>query len=113
MGWIKGKKPRRTTDEILRSVWELKVPDGDEHVEHPTQKPIEVFVMPMQQHTYPGDVVYEPFSGSGSQLVAAESVGRLCYAMEISPAFVAVDLQRLKDLGLEPVLLDNEEKRPS
>jgi DNA modification methylase len=104
MGWIKGKKPRKATDEILRSVWELKVPDGDEHVEHPTQKPLEVFIYPMQQHTYPGELVYEPFSGSGSQLVAAETAGRLCNAMEISPQFVAVALQRLADLGLKPEL---------
>lgn len=104
MGWVKGKKPRRATDEILRSVWELKVPDGEEHVEHPTQKPVEVFIRPMQQHTYPGDLVYEPFSGSGSQLVAAEMIGRLCFAMEKAPEFVAVDLQRFADMGLEPEL---------
>lgn len=108
MGWIKGSKPRRATDEILRSIWELKVPDGDEHVEHPTQKPIEVFTRPMQQHTYPGDICYEPFSGSGSQIVAAEMIGRLCFAMEKAPEFVAVQLQRFADMGLEPALETNE-----
>ena len=48
----------------------------------------------MQQHTKPGDVVLEPFSGSGSQLIAAESLGRKCRAMEVSPAFVDVAIKR-------------------
>ena len=42
------------------------------------------------------------FSGSGSQLVAAEQEGRLCYALELEPAFVAVALQRLAGMGLAP-----------
>jgi DNA modification methylase len=105
-GWIKGKKPQRTTDEFVSSVWQFPSPSGDERVEHPTQKPVEVFLIPMLQHTYPGDLCYEPFSGSGSQLVAAESAGRICYAMEKSPAFVAVDLERLAGLGLAPRLVN-------
>ncbi|MFZ6029965.1 MAG: DNA modification methylase [Chloroflexota bacterium] len=104
-GWVKGKKPNRTSDEFMNTVWELRVPDGEDRVEHPTQKPIEVFLIPMLQHTLPGELCYEPFSGSGSQLVAAESAGRICYAMEKSPAFVAVNLERLAGLGLEPRLL--------
>jgi DNA modification methylase len=50
--------------------------------------------------------VYEPFSGSGSQLVAAEQTGRLCYGIEIEPTFVAVALERLAGMGLEPRLTD-------
>ncbi len=106
MGWVKGKKPRRATDEVLAGVWEFPSPAGDDRVEQPTQKPVEVFLIPMLQHTYPGDLVYEPFSGSGSQLVAAEAAGRICYAMEKSPAFVAVDLERLAGLGLTPKLVE-------
>lgn len=105
MGWMKGKKPRRTTDHVITGVWEFPSPAGDERVEHPTQKPVEVFIIPMLQHTYPGDLVYEPFSGSGSQLVAAETTGRICCAMEKSPAFTAVELERLAGLGLSPRLV--------
>jgi DNA modification methylase len=104
-GWVKGKKPKRTTDEFLSSVWQFPSPSGDERVEHPTQKPVEVFLIPMLQHTDPGELCYEPFSGSGSQLVAAESAGRICFAMEKSPAFVGVDLERLAGLGLAPRLV--------
>jgi DNA modification methylase len=42
-----------------------------------------------------GDIVYEPFSGSGTTLVACENLGRRCRAVEISPAYVAVALERM------------------
>ena len=48
--------------------------------------------------------VYDPFLGSGTTMVAAEQLGRVCYGMEISPKYVAVILQRMKDMGLEPKL---------
>jgi len=67
---------------------------GDEDVEHPTQKPVEISQRPISYHTRPGDIVYEPFSGSGSQIIAAERLGRRCFAMEISPEFVDVDVAR-------------------
>ena len=105
-GWVKGKKPKRANDEFLSSIWEFPSPAGEDRVEHPTQKPVEVFIIPILQHTDPGDLCYEPFSGSGTHLVAAESTGRICYAMELSPAFVAVALERLANLGLEPRLLE-------
>jgi len=49
---------------------------------------------PMRKHTKPGQVCYEPFSGSGSQLIAGEQEGRRVFAMEISPAFVDVAVRR-------------------
>ena len=51
----------------------------------------------MRQHTRVGDVCYEPFSGSGSQIIAGERLGRKVYAMEIAPEYVAVALQRYLD----------------
>ena len=48
----------------------------------------------MRKHTKPGQVCYEPFSGSGSQLIAGEQEGRPVFAMEISPAFVDVAVRR-------------------
>ena len=65
---------------------------------------MELFAIPMRQHTTKGELCYEPFCGSGTQLVAAESLGRVCYAMELSPPVVAVALERMTDLGLEPKL---------
>jgi DNA modification methylase len=74
--------------------------------DHPTQKPVELFAIPIRQHTAKGELCYEPFSGSGTQLVAAETLGRACYAMELSPPFVAVALERLSEMGIQPKLDD-------
>jgi DNA modification methylase len=59
----------------------------------------------MEMHTDRGDICYEPFAGSGSQLVAAQQTGRRCYAMEKSEPFVAVALERMAALGIKPVLI--------
>jgi DNA modification methylase len=106
MGWRQGSVPEHDGDQTLNSVWEFDY-DGKGRVvgnNHPTQKPLEVFARPMRKHTRAGDVCYEPFAGSGSQLIAAEQLGRLCYACEIEPKFVAVALERLAGLGLTPSL---------
>ena len=55
---------------------------------HPTQKPVELFLRPILYHTEPGDVCYEPFSGSGTQVIAAERLGRRCFALEQEPRYV-------------------------
>ena len=57
----------------------------------------------MEMHTERGDVCYEPFSGSGSQLVAAQQLGAGA-RIEKSPPFVAVALERMAALGLKPQL---------
>lgn len=96
MGWKQGDKPEHDGVHEHDSVWECDW-DGKARVvgnEHPTEKPVELFVRPMRKHTKPGDVVFEPFSGSGSQLIAAERCGRRCRAIEISPPFVDVAIRR-------------------
>jgi site-specific DNA-methyltransferase (adenine-specific) len=62
--------------------------------EHPTMKPVGLVVHCLQNSTRHGDVVYEPFSGSGTTIIACEQLGRKCRAIEISPAYVAVALER-------------------
>jgi hypothetical protein len=59
--------------------------------DHPTQKPAECMARPIRNHR--GDV-YEPFSGSGTTIIAAEQLGRRCYAMEIDPKYVQVAIER-------------------
>jgi site-specific DNA-methyltransferase (adenine-specific) len=53
-----------------------------------------------------GEIIYDPFLGSGGTLVSAHQLGRIGYGVEISPEYVAVSLQRLADPGLEPKLID-------
>jgi DNA modification methylase len=69
---------------------------------HPTQKPVELFRIPIRNHTMPGDIVVDPFAGAGGQFVAANESGRRCYGMELEPKFCAVILERLARAGLEP-----------
>lgn len=105
-GWKKGYKPPRQAQDYPTTVWTLAQDRTPEAVLHPTPKPLEIWAIPMRQHTIPGDLCYEPFSGSGSQIIAAQQLGRRVYALEISPLFVAVALERFHRLtGQTPVRL--------
>lgn len=107
-GWVKGQKPPRVAAAPpVATVWTLPSISRTEDLDHSTCKAIECFAIPMRQHTEPGDLCYEPFSGSGTQIIAAERTGRRCYAMELAPEFVAVALQRFLDAtGKTPVLAE-------
>ena len=107
-GWKQGNKPKRNSGNFPTTVWEVDGPvlPGVES-RHPTEKPLRLFTTPILLHTKPGDLCYEPFSGSGTHLTAAETTGRRCFAMEIEPAFVAVALERLSEMGLEPKLIQS------
>ncbi|MBK7876325.1 MAG: site-specific DNA-methyltransferase [Planctomycetes bacterium] len=89
-----GNKPKHGIGQ-LDTVWEADW-DGKARFStfHPTSKPTRLFEIPMEQHTVAGDIVVEPFSGSGSQIIAAEKLGRRCYAMELQPAFVDGTIDR-------------------
>jgi DNA modification methylase len=97
VGWPQGHKPKRTPPASERAVWEIASTEGNEEGaggKHPTTKPVELIRRPILWHTKPGGLIYEPFSGSGTALIAAEMTGRHCYAMELSPAFVDVAVAR-------------------
>jgi DNA modification methylase len=61
---------------------------------HGTQKPVRLFEIPILNHTVEGDAIYDPFCGSGTALIAAEKLGRTCYALEIDPPYVQVAVTR-------------------
>ena len=110
MGWRQGDKPEHDGVHEHTSVWTVDW-DGKARVvgnEHPTEKPVELFVRPMKKHTKPGDLVFEPFSGSGSQLIAAERCGRRCRAVEISPPFVDVAIKRWQKATGQAATLDGD-----
>lgn len=93
-GWIKGRKPPRRAEDYPASVWEVPTIPVGQKTEHPTSKPVELFMIPMRQHTRAGEICYEPFCGSGSQVIAAEKLKRRCYALEIDPHYVDVIVRR-------------------
>ena len=79
----------------------------EEKFDHPTQKPVLLMRKPILNHTHPGELVYEPFSGSGTTLVAAETVGRSCLAMEIDPQYADVAVQRFRQLTGQTATLES------
>ena len=95
MGWRKGSKPEHDGHHEFDSVWEVDFEGlARRSADHPTCKPIELFARPMRKHTKAGAICFEPFSGSGSQIIAAEKLGRRCRAIEISEPFVDVAVKR-------------------
>ncbi|MCC6678139.1 MAG: DNA modification methylase [Phycisphaerales bacterium] len=110
MGWKQGSKPPHDGDHSVNSVWEVDW-GGKARVvgnEHPTQKPVELFARPMRKHTKGGAVCFEPFSGSGSQIIAAEQLKRRCYAIELEPVFVEVAIRRWQELTGQEATLDGD-----
>jgi len=101
-GWHKKGKSSFNKARDLDDVWEIPRPKVSE--EHPTMKPVALPFRAILNSSDAEDVVYEPFVGAGSTMIAAEQLGRLCRAMEKDPKYVAVTLQRLKDMGLKPKL---------
>jgi len=90
-----------TKPEYHSDVWELDWEGKKRNtgLQHPTVKPTEVFAIPMRVHTSVGDICYEPFSGSGSQIIAAERLNRRCFAMEIEPVFCDVAVKRWEEFS--------------
>ena len=76
------------------TVWEIPMTVDDGSTGHGTQKPVECMRRPMEAHGEEGDFVYEPFSGSGSTIIAGEQCARRVLAMELSPAYVDVAIRR-------------------
>lgn len=96
----KGKTARWIGDRKQTTIWDINL-DHNVQGGHGTQKPLECMARPIRNHD--GNV-YDPFCGSGTTMVAAEQLGRICYGMEIEPKYVAVTLERMSEMGLEPKL---------
>ena len=95
------------------TVWEApspKVggPGADPKVDHPAQKPVLLFERPIRNHLPVGGLLYDPFLGSGTSLVAAEISHRRCLGMEIEPAIVQVVIERWQAITGERAELVDE-----
>jgi DNA modification methylase len=93
-----GKAAKWAGDRTQSTVWDIAVKDGQEQTEHSTQKPLECMARPIRNHGQAGDVVYDPFCGSGTTLIAAEHLGRVCVALELAPAYCDVIVERWQRL---------------
>jgi DNA modification methylase len=83
---------------------------GEEKYDHPTQKPVELMRRPILNHLRRGELVYEPFLGSGTTLAAAELTERICYGLELDPKYMDVVIQRWQTLSGKQAKLDGEGK---
>ena len=66
----------------------------EEKFDHPTQKPVELMRRPLLNHTKRGELVYDPFLGSGTTLAASHVTDRVCYGIELDPKYVDVTVLR-------------------
>jgi DNA modification methylase len=86
------------------TIWDSSSPkfimggSNEEKFDHPTQKPVDLMRRPILNHTKPGELVYDPFLGSGTTLAAAEVIGRVCYGLELDPKYVDVVVERWQGL---------------
>jgi DNA modification methylase len=80
-------------DRKQTTLWSIPKPQKSE-TGHGTQKPVECMARPIENNSSPGQAVYEPFSGSGTTIIAAERTGRSCHAIELDPGYVDVAVRR-------------------
>jgi DNA modification methylase len=101
-----GKPGENTT------VWDAASPkmimggSSETKEDHPTQKPIELMRRPILNHLRRGELVYDPFLGSGTTLAAAELTERVCYGLELDPKYVDVIVQRWQVLAGKQATLE-------
>ncbi len=89
-----GGKGHRTDDRTQTTLWSIPARDDAGHG-HGTQKPVECMERPVRNHL--ADLVYEPFAGSGTTVIACERTGRTCMAMELDPGYCDVVVRRWED----------------
>ena len=80
----------------------------EEKFDHPTQKPVELMRRPILNHTKRGELVYDPFLGSGTTLAAAEITDRVCYGMELDPKYVDVTVLRWQQQSGKKATLEGD-----
>lgn len=102
----KGKTGHWTGDRKQTTVWEIS--HSKSETGHSTQKPVECMKRPIENNSSPGQAVYEPFSGSGTTMIACEMTGRHCHAIELSPAYVDVAVKRWQDFTGKKAVLEGD-----
>ena len=94
-GWPEGAQRHWCGDRDQSDVWQIKKPQKNDL--HPTMKPVELVERALRNSSRPGDVVLDPFGGSGTTLIAAEKSGRVARVMELDPKYADVIVHRWED----------------
>lgn len=111
-GIRKGKGHNWKGDRKQKTIWDVSnvifEKDAGGKTSHPTQKPVELYIRSIDNHTNPGEYIYEPFGGSGSSIIAAEKTNRRSLTMELDEKFVDVIINRWQDFtGKEAVHIES------
>ena len=104
----KNKKGHYCGGRKQTTVWEIDKPMKSE-TGHSTQKPVECMKRPIENNSSQGQAVYEPFSGSGTTIIAAEMTGRCCHAIELSPSYVDIAVARWENFTGKDATLETGE----
>jgi DNA modification methylase len=102
------KKGHWTGDRKQTTLWNIATGGQDAETRHATQKPVECMRRPMLNNSSPGQAIYEPFLGSGTTLIAAQSCGRVCLAIEIDPLFVDLAIRRWQAFTGEKAIRESD-----
>jgi len=86
------------THDNMNEVWLIGRVSGEDRHGHATPKPLEIMQRIIKSSAPEGGLLFEPFGGSGSTLIGAEQTGRICYTMELTPAYVDVIVKRWENL---------------
>ena len=91
-GWKKGGRHQWYADRKQTTVWEYDKPKKNDL--HPTMKPVNLIAYPIKNSSMSNCIVLDPFGGSGSTLVAADQLKRICYTVELDPKYADVIVNR-------------------
>ncbi len=94
-GWPEGATRHWCGDRDQGDVWQIKKPAKNDL--HPTMKPVDLVERAIRNSSRPGDVVLDPFGGSGTTLIAAEKAGRVARLIELDPKYADVIVRRWQD----------------
>jgi len=94
-------------DRKQSTLWQIDKPQKSE-TGHSTQKPVECMKRPIENNSSVGQAVYEPFSGSGTTIIAAEMTGRSCHAIELNPPYVDVAILRWQGFTGQQATLEGD-----
>lgn len=101
----KGKNGHWQGSRKETTIWDIDKPQKSE-TGHSTQKPVECMQRPIENNSKVGDAIYEPFSGSGTTIIAGQITGRRVLAIELNPAYVDVAVMRWQQFAGQDAILE-------
>jgi DNA modification methylase len=103
-GWRQGAAHFFTWDRSQDSIFEIDRLQASRF--HPTTKPLELVARMIRNSSRKGDLVFDPFCGSGTTILAGAQLGRVVFSVELDPQYLAVELERLSAIGLTARLIE-------